>query len=177
MHIPRFRTTIAFCAILLLSLEAHAVNVFYSITQLSSNGWRYDYTITNANPSLTFDELTIYFDRNLYGSLALASSPPDWDPLIIQADFGLPANGFFDALHVGGLVVPGATIPGFGVTFSYLPGLTPGAQPFDLLNSQGFNTVSSGITQLPVLNVAEPETFGLLATGLIAMVTALRRRT
>jgi hypothetical protein len=159
---------------------ANAALVEYSASLIAPSQWRYDYTINVPDAPLSFDGLTVWFGSSLYAGLAGATAPSGWDPIAIESDPGLPADGFFDALLLSGSVQPGAVLTGFSVTFTYLGLGTPGAQSFALYNSLDFGAVYSGSTVLgaPVGQVPVPATMGLalLALAAAAGSTARRRR-
>ncbi len=146
---------------------AQAAMVEYTATSLGGDAWRYDYTLNNSGPALSFDEFTVYFDAPGASALSAAATPGGWSSLVVQPDPLLPDAGFFDALHLSGNVAAGSTITGFSVFFSYLAGLTPGAQRFELVTSEPFQTVYSGLTSLATPSpVPLPAGFALMLFGL-----------
>lgn len=156
---------------------AAAAGVQYSLTSLGSNAWRYDYTLNNTGPTLSFDEITIYFDLPNVLSIDSFVAPTGWDPIVVQPDTGLPASGFVDALHTAGNV-PAGTFSGFSAEFHYAPGLTPAAQMFELLLSSTFEVlVRDQTTKVAIITpVPEPETYALMLSGLGVLGWAARRR-
>lgn len=162
--------------ILLLPSLAFAGIVNYSATSLGGNLWRYDYTINNMSPSLQFDELTIYFDVNRYDLLSAPTAPSGWDPIVVQPDIALPADGFYDTINLGPLGT-GTFIDGFSVSFAYLSAGTPGPQTFDLLDSSRFLLVYTGSSekiddQFPV---HEPSALAMILLGLCSLLAVNRR--
>lgn len=168
----------AACAALLLAAgsQAQGAVIDYSVTALGPQSWQYDYTVTNDSEILTIDEFTIYFDRTLFGNLAIALSPVNWDPLVIQPDPELPSNGFFDALALAFGIAPGTALSGFSVTFDFLGSGIPGSQPFDVVDPLTFEVLQSGFTSLAAQTVPEPGTLALLLVGGIAAAAVQRRR-
>lgn len=156
---------------LLLPLSAvHAGTISYVATPLGANLWRYDYTVTNAIPSIAFDELTVYFDVGRFEMLAEPTAPAGWDPIVVQPDPGIPSSGFYDALNLGAPLGAGATVSGFSVSFAYLGVGSPGAQSFDLLDSATFSVVHSGTTA----PIPEPASFAMILMGLLGVSVAGR---
>ncbi len=156
---------------------AEAAGIQYSLTALGSDVWRYDYTLNNTGPSLSFDEFTIFFDLPGVVSIDSFVVPVGWDPLTIQPDAGLPASGFVDAIRTAG-PVPTGSFSGFSAEFHYAPGLTPAAQMFQLLLAANFEVIVEGVTtKIPIVTpVPEPGTYALMLSGLGVLGWAARRR-
>ena len=168
----------AVCAALLLAAgsQAQGAVIDYSATALGPQSWQYDYTVMNDSDTLTIDEFTIYFDRTLFSNLAVALSPVDWDPLVIQPDLELPSNGLFDALALAFGIAPGTSLSGFSVAFTFLGSGTPGSQPFEVVDAQSLEVLQSGFTSLTAQAVPEPGTLALLLIAGIAAAAVSRRR-
>jgi len=161
------------CSYALAMSAAHAVSVEYTLTDLGSDVWRYDFALINSPAAPSFDEFTIYFPSDKYSSIALVSSAPDWDPLVIQPDPGIPADGYFDGLSTTGPMPDDSVATGFVLTFSFLAGMRPDGQRFDLIDSSTFDIVYSGTTVAAA--VPEPQTYLMLAFGL-GLIRALQAR-
>jgi hypothetical protein len=145
---------------------AQAALVEYSLTALGGDVWRYDYSLSNIGPAVNFDEFTVYFDVPGVTGITALATPSGWSSLVVQPDPLLPDAGYFDVLNLSGPVPAGSVISGFSVSFSYLAGLTPGAQRFDLVLSEPFQTVASGVTSAAPSAVPLPIPAALLLFGL-----------
>ncbi len=160
-----FRQLIAAGLTLLLGAAAHAGIVQYTTTALGGDLWRYEFTLQGQAPSGGFDGLTIYFAPTSFGLLTSLVAPPDWDPLVIQPDTALPADGFVDLLHVSGLLNGTVDPVGLSVDVRYLGTGSPSSQRFELYVSDPFSVVLSGETQ-QANEVPEPGTIFLVAVAL-----------
>ena len=168
-----FIRTIPFVFLLALASTAQATKIDYSVTHLGGNQWRYDYNVNNNSLAVPILEFTVFFDRILYSALSVAASPVDWNSLVAQPDFSLPADGFFDSLGSSSGVVPTAIFPGgqlggFSAQFDYLGSGTPGRQRFEIVDA-AFNTIDGGFTGKST-NVPEPGGPSLALVGLALIV-------
>ena len=152
-----------------------AAGIHYSLTSLGANTWRYDYVLNNGDPSLSFDELTLFFDYPGVMSIDSFVVPVGWDPLIIQADPGIPARGFVDAVHSAGLL-PTGSFSGFSVEFHYAFGSMPAAQTFQLIASAPFDVIATDQTTNIAVAVPEPSTYVLILSGLVFFGAIARQR-
>jgi PEP-CTERM motif len=159
----------AFIASLALAAQAGIV-VQSSTTSLGGNDWRLDYTLSGAAPAGGFNGLTIYFDSASFTGLSNGVAPLGWDPLLIQPDLSIPADGLFDVLHTAGPLSGTVAPTAFSVVVN--AGAQPGAQWFELYlyDSVNLTTVASGMT-VQVSSVPEPTTAALvlLALGAVAL--------
>jgi len=155
---------------------AQAAMVEYSLTALGGDVWRYDYSLSNIGPAESFDEFTVYFDAPGITGITAVATPAGWSSLVVQPDPQLPDAGFFDALSLSGAVPAGSVISGFSVSFSYLAGLMPGAQRFDLVVSEPFQTVYSGVTAATPSSVPLPAPAALMLLGLGALASRARAK-
>lgn len=158
--------------ILVLATPAAATTIVYSATSLGGTSWRYDYSVTNDSLGAALAEFTVYFARGSYANLVVAATPPGWDPLVVQPDADLPADGFYDALALAGGIAPEATQDGFAVTFDYLGPGTPGAQAFEVVDPGSFAVLDTGATA----PVPLPGAAGLAGAALAAAAVRARRR-
>lgn len=158
---------------------SHATVVEYNVTSLGADAWRYDYTIKSIDTTKPFDDLTVFFDVAKYDLLSDPIAPSGWDPIVVQGDPSIPADGYYDAFRLSGLVTDLADISGFSVSFIYLVAGTPGAQTFSLLDSSDFSYIQFGTTRLGgAVAVPEPSIAALLLAGVSALffMRSSRRR-
>lgn len=168
--------TLSLVAALVASGPATATVIEYEATNLVGNTWQYDYTVTNDTLGFDIEELTIFFDLNLYENLASPSGPAGWDPIVIQPDPALPDDGFYDALALVAGIAPNASLGGFSVVFDYLGTDAPGAQLWNIVDPFTFETLEAGLTVLaqPTAPVPAPPVLWLGIAGLIAGFGARR---
>lgn len=159
--------------VLLLSGIAHGALLDYGVTQVGGATWRFNYVVNNLGLSGDIGEITTYFDSALYSNLTVVSIPLDWDSIVVPADLGIPADGFFDALALGNGILNGQSQGGFSVQFDFLGTGRPGSQPFELRDAS-FGLLAQGNT-VAVTAVPEPNIVALLITGLLAIAHVVRR--
>lgn len=170
------RSFVIFALLMALAPYAVATTISYKTINVTGNIWRYEYSLINDSLSDPIDEFTIYFDRNSFSNLNVDSSPLDWDSIVIQPDFGIPSDGFFDALALGPGLAPSATVAGFIVSFEFLGGGTPGSQRFEIIDPRNFDILDSGLTVAttapppPPHAVPEPNSIALLAFAFFALL-------
>lgn len=170
------RSSQALVAAWALCGSAQAAMVEYSAVSLGGDAWRYDYRVVNDGPAVAFDEFTVFFDAPGVRNLSVWASPGGWSSLVVQPDPQLPDVGYFDALNLAGVVPAGSSVSGFSVIFEALQGFVPGAQRFELIVSDPFQTVYSGVTEAAVSAVPLPVPALLLAAGLGLGGLVRRRR-
>lgn len=163
---------ITITAAALSSVGASAAVITFSSDLLSGNQWRYDYDVTASSGGPIIEEFTIYFNPALYANLITASSPANWDSLVIQPEASIPADGFFDSLALAGGIAAGSTLGGFSLIFDYLGNGAPGSQDFEVVDPVTFESLSVGTTTRFIVepgSVPEPGTLALysLALGLL----------
>lgn len=150
---------------------AAQAEIQYQLTSQGSDLWTFHYTLdTTGAPS--FDEFTIYFDRTTVQEIISFTAPTGWDTLFVQADPDLPADGFVDALYVGGGALAAGPVAGFSVGVRMLAGMVPaGPQVFEFAVSDPFAVVHTGMTSA----VPEPATPAIMLAGLGLLALALRK--
>jgi hypothetical protein len=167
---------------------AAQAGIQYQLTSQGSDLWTVDYTLDSTGAP-AFDEFTIYFDRTQVQEITSFTAPADWDTLFEQADTQLPADGFVDALYLGGGALPAGPFGGFSVGFKAFAGMAPtGRQTFEFVVSDPFAVVQTGLTDLaslppppppppPPVPVPVPETgtLALVLAGLGLLPVAMRR--
>jgi hypothetical protein len=88
--------------------SAHAINISYQATDLADTTagedlWQYSYMVTDHTFS-AYEGFSIYFDLGLYSNLDDLPPTPkgDWDPIGLQPDPFIPADGLYDAMALVG---------------------------------------------------------------------------
>lgn len=157
--------------VLALSAPLYAAGAGISATYhpLTGNQWFADFVVTGDGAPPVINDFTIYFPDASFANLALNSSAPNWDSLLVQPDTGLHSPGFLDSLALGSGIANGASLGGFEVKFSFLGQGIPPALHFDI-NDANFHPLFSGITS--VTAVPEPEVAWLMLLGFGAIAGA-----
>jgi hypothetical protein len=151
-------------------IQAQQSNVTYELTDLGSNSWQYNYTISNIGLTTPIEEFTIYFDEGLYQNLAIVGPTPDgWDAIVWQPELGL-GSGAYDALTIGAGIGFGESIGGFNARFDWLGAGNPGSQYYEIVNTTDFTVMDSGYT------VPEPATLVLIGLGNLFLLRGKRSR-
>lgn len=164
----KIRNSILLLLALLVPMTGFAGAIFYDITNLSGNDWRYEYRLSGFQFQAG-EGFTIFFDESLFEDLRNVSVPGDWDPLLSQPDSFFQVAGFLDALAT----VNQPSNQTFGIDFTYLGAGTPGAQPFEAYSTNpDFVVFDSGLTEM----VPEPDAI-LLVGGGLALLIGFGRRT
>lgn len=169
--------TIIGSSLFLFVNPAFADTIFYTSENLGGNTWQYNYTLENTG-AISLEAFSIFFDLGDYENLVVTGSPADWDSIVLQPDPGLPADGIFDSLSLGGFLNPDDILGGFSVAFDFLGSGAPGEQFYAFYDVFTFDFIVDGITQIAQVPqpMLEPGTLVLLGIGLAAMGLARRRK-
>lgn len=151
--------------------SAQAAIITSQFSDLGSNQWTVDLSLTNDSDAAGINEFTVYFSESLFANLSIMASPSNWDSLIAQPDSFLASPGFFDAYNPVALAL-GSAQSGFKIGFTFLGQGAPAALPFDIIGAD-FQPTSSGTSTVVSSQVAEPSAVWLMLAGLV--VVAARR--
>lgn len=160
--------------VLSLPLSASTLAVFYQVTSLGGNSYRYDYALQNYS-FLEGDELAIEFPADQYASLSNGepSAFPDWDLLLFAPNSPPGATGVYSLYAL--VDAPDVTIA-FSVDFSWIGVDAPAAQTFSLNhydpNTGDFlETLQQGVTETEgAAAVPEPSSTLLLLPGMLLIL-------
>ncbi len=162
---------------------ATATEVEATFENQSGNTWSVSFVVRNdgvAVPVKLIESLSIYFPVSGASNLTLLTTPADWDVLAIQPDAGLGSDGLLDLLWVGAGAAPaeGESFGGLTAMFDWTGAVAPSALGWSVNDPVSFAVMDQGSTVAgtPVSAVPEPSTYVLLATGLVAVGVARRRR-
>jgi hypothetical protein len=138
-----------------------AGSIWYQVTSLGGNSYRYDYTINFS--LLQNQEVDLQFDPALYTGLNNGTATTDFRLRLLQP--GNPFGAFGDYSILALIDNPSLTGP-FSVEFTYLGAGGPGGQPylihqFDPTGQNIIATLDSGST------APEPASWLLAGVGLI----------
>jgi hypothetical protein len=139
--------------------------------------YEYRYELQNTSLGAGVGWFSIDFDPSLYdtGTLAISGAPTGWDAQLLQPAFGLPAQ--FDIFSSSGVLAAGGTEVGFAVQFTWLGAGLPGAQRFQVWDSQTFDISFDGVTSSASQTVPEPGALALTLLALAALAAASGRTT
>lgn len=156
-----------------LALAAQSAQLNSSFHQGVGNSWILDLTLVADGSPTEVRGFSAYFADGPFADLLLLGSAASWDSLVIQPDAALASAGFLDAQLLSGPgLMPGQSLGGFSVQFSYLGSGRPPELPFEIVDA-GYQVLYSGITT-PVTPVPEPASPVLLLLGLGAWGLARR---
>jgi hypothetical protein len=158
-------------------VPVQATVISYEVASLGGNTFEYRYAVSNDTLATDVEEISIFFDADLFENLRVPVARPGWDALVIQPDLALPDDGFYDALALGVGIAPGGSLDGFVVWADFLGGGSPGSQRFEILDPFDFSVLDSGVTsRVPVGGAPEPATPWSAAVGFLGMTLLARRR-
>jgi hypothetical protein len=150
-----------------------ATSISYDVSNIGSNIWEYNYTVSNDTLGFNIDEFTVYFDFGLYENLSANPAPASWNPIVVGPGNFLNNDGYYDALALATGITPGSSLGGFSVRFNYLGAGTPGSQRFEIVDPVTFNVLDSGQTSpVPV-----PAAVWLFCSGLVGLIAVSKRKT
>ena len=156
---------------------ARATVITYEVANIAGNTFEYSYSVANDSLAVEIAEFTVFFDLGLFENVTVATAPPDWDPIAIQPDPGLPDDGFYDVLALAAGIAPGASLGGFSVQADYLGAGLPGSQFFEIRDALTFDLLDTGFTELAgQVAVSEPASLGLMVLGLLGLAGLARQR-
>ncbi len=160
----------------ILAWDVNATVVTYEATNLGAGAWQYDYSVKNNTLLSPIEEITIYFPLGLYSDLLSVGQPLNWDSIVVQPDFSLPADGFLDSLTLSAAILPAQTLAPFSVQFTWLGSGKPGSQSFEVVDPVSFTVLDSGTTATPLSppSVPEPGTMPLAILGVVALLQLSR---
>lgn len=171
LYVPWF--VVVLCFVLTPAAVADSVSVEYTVSNLGSGLWQYNYTLQGS--FLANWGVAVYFPTPSYGGpiTDLGTGGSDWTTFAFQPDLSIPAPGEFDMVAL--MDNPSLT-PIFGVTFLWNQPGTPGGQVFDLFDfsNGGAALIGSGTTS--VATVPEPSSLLLFVAGLSCLAARLARR-
>ena len=136
--------------------------IIYETSEFGAGRWQYTYDVKNISLTETIEEFTIWFEFGLYENLAIQTPDPpasNWSEIVLQPEPVLQDDGAYDTRALGPGIGIGQTITGFAVSFDWLGTGQPGAQFYEIIDPDTYETIDSGYT------VPEPATLLLLGLG------------
>ena len=143
------------------------------LTDQGAGLWMCEYEVINTNLDTPAKGFDIFFDPGLYSNITFpdGGSVDQWNEVIAyDIDFNLSKYTTYGAMENGSGILPGGSVSGFVVTFSWLGSNIPQPQDYQIYDSS-FDVLDSGQTVI----VPEPATFLLFAgTALLVRKRILR---
>jgi len=178
------RTLLAGC-LLTATPDVHATpSLTWDATDLGGGNWQYAYTITN-DLNEAIDSFSIDFAFGLYSALQVDGQPAGWassyafDPYSDNTT-GASNGALWGFADSGSEIAAGASLSGFVVSFTWLPGddeFSPLSNEVTTLGDQAFSYTTVAGPQGPTGAPApEPATFLLFGSGLSGLATLARKR-
>lgn len=145
--------------------QAIATIVSFDLTDLGNGSFEYIYTIENDTLSIPIEQITVWFDEQLYVNLQVTTQVPlanDWSEITLPSTgFGIPFG--YDALALAGGIALGQSVEGFSVSFDWLGTGLPGSQQFEIINPVDSQMITTGIT------IPEPATVLIFGFGTLLL--------
>lgn len=161
------RKTLSFELLMFLVISCSALaglsQISYQLTDLGSGRWQYIYEVSNFGMPDPIEEVTIYFDHTSCRNLAIETLSPLsglLDELVFQPDLVINDDGAYDALFLTTGVPQGQKVSGFAVSFDWLGQSLPGAQFYEIMKLDPFETIDWGYT------IPEPATILIFLAGI-----------
>ena len=147
--------------------DLRAQKVQFVVTPLASSTWRCDYSIVNDSP-FSLSELRVFFEPTTFAALSAVATPPgEWISSVRQPDPGIPADGSVTWLSRFFGPLPGETVVGFSVAFTFTGDGVPGSQEFVFIDPRLSEVVARGFTEPLPPAIPEPSQVALLCIGLM----------
>ena len=147
--------------------DLRAQKVQFVVTPLASSTWRCDYSIVNDSP-FSLSELRVFFEPTTFAALSAVATPPgEWISSVRQPDPGIPADGSVTWLSRFFVPLPGETVVGFSVAFTFTGDGVPGSQEFVFIDPRLSEVVARGFTEPLPPAIPEPSQVALLCIGLM----------
>lgn len=165
--------------VMILALPAEA-SITYTSTDLGSDNWLYEYTVTNDFGLSNFFEFTIFFptiqdlDALNYSNLSVVSTPAHWSSIVAQPS-AIDLGGYFDSLADSAFAA-NAVVSGFSVQYHYVGNMVLGSQYYELYDDS-FNVIGNGFTTPTTPSTTpEPGSITVLGIGLVGLFIRHGRR-
>ena len=145
-----------------VGLADSRTQIRYTSTEMGLGRWQNWYEVMNNSLPVPIEEFTIWFDVDLYDTLAVEGSgalSDHWNMIVWQRDSVLTDAGGYDAKVLSTGIIAGESVSGFGVSFDWLGTGMPGPQPYEIIDPVTFERIDSGIT------VPEPGTLCVFGLG------------
>lgn len=145
--------------------------IMYEASNLGSDRWQYEYTVTNNSFTEGISEFTIWFDYDFYDNLVIETmdtSSGIWDEIVSQPLYISPFDpfdGMYDALALDESIAVGQTVSGFTVSFDWLGTGNPMSQDYEIINPETFETIGQGSTLTDAIVIPAPGAFILCVIG------------
>lgn len=168
----------ALAAALVASPPASALQIDVTASQISGNLWSYEYKLSDRVFSVD-QGFTLWFDKTLFENLQVSGPNSSyWDPLVFQPDNPTGEDGMVDSLALQEIDLGSNPELGiFRVDFGWLGSGTPIGlrQEYEIYSCNsgdcspsGWNSITTGYTNVIQGSVPVPAPLALLAAGLVS---------